>query len=273
MADFDTLEGSLESSQPIEIYDFSVGSTSYLYTSSEDDIVIGSFTYSAEAIRRGAIIQGSDDRDAVLEITVPSSNVFAKKYAYVVPGQLASLSIIRVQRNEPTPWTQALVYKGYVQSVKFPKNCYEAVIAARSIEASASRPIPRMTYQGMCNHFLYDTGCGVDADSFKHTGEVTDVDGNTITVDGASGQPDGYYVGGFVKPAGLQDFRMVLGHVGDVLTLMLPFPDAILGANADVYAGCDHLIEGHCSTRFNNVGRFGGFAFVPTTNPFQNGIG
>jgi len=272
MADYDTLESSVESSRPIEVFDFSLGADSFRYTSSEDDVIVGVDTFEAEAIRRGSIIQGSDDRDAVLEITIPAQNTFVRKYIDIVPGQLASVSIIRVQRDEPTPWTQALVFKGFVQSVKFPKNGHEAGIAARSIESSASRPIPRFTYQSLCNNFLYDDACGANASLYKFTGPVTLVEENKITVTGASGQPNGYYNAGYVKPTGIEDFRMILDHTGDVLTLLLPFAEALTGTNVDIFAGCDHAVAGHCNTRFSNVGRHAGFAFVPTINPFQSGI-
>lgn len=112
----------------------------------------------------------------------------------------------------------------------------------------------------------------MNSDSYKFTGPVASVSGNTITVTGATAQPDGYYNSGYVKPAGLQDFRMILDHTGDVLTLLLPFANALTGLNVDIFAGCDHDISGHCNTRFSNVGRHGGFAFVPKVNPFKSGI-
>lgn len=272
MADFDTLESSVEDSRPIEVFDFSLGSESFLYTSSEDEVTVGTQTYSPEAIRRGAIAQGDEERDQVLEITVPALNTFARKYINVVPGLRASVSIIRVQRDEPAPFTQALIYKGLVQAVNFDKNGHEAKIGVRTVEASSSRPIPRFTYQGLCNHFLYDAGCGVNPDLFKFTGEVTAIDGNTITVSGASGEADDYYNAGYIKPAGLQDFRMVLNHTGDVLTLLLPFSESIIGTNVDIFAGCNHAVSGHCNTRFSNVALFGGWPWVPVVNPFRSGI-
>lgn len=272
MADFDTLESSVEASRPVEVYSFALGADTFLYTSAEDEITVGAVTYGPEAISRTAIAQGDDDSDQPLEIEVPATNVFARKYISIVPGVRATVSIFRVQRDETPSLTQALYYKGVVQSVAFPDNGHRAKIAARSIESEMSRPIPRFTYQSVCNNFLYDTGCGVNPDTYKHVGEVTDVDGNTITVSGASGFSSGYFNAGYVKPAGVQDFRLILDHTGDVLTLLLPFGENIVGASADVYAGCDHLIAGHCNTRFSNVGRHAGFAWVPSKNPFNSGI-
>lgn len=272
MADFDTLESSVESSRPIEVYDFSLGGDSFLYTSAEDEVTVGTNTYAPEAISRGAISQGDDDRDQVLEIEMPAQNTFARKYIDIVPGQRASLSIIRVQRDEPAPFTQALIYKGFVQSVSFPDDGLRAVVGIRSLEASLSRLIPRFTYLGLCNNYLYDAGCGVNPDTFKFNSTVTDLDENTITVTGASGFANGYFNAGYVKPVGVSDFRSILDHTGDVLTLLLPFGESIVGLDVDVFPGCDHAIDGHCDTRYSNVGRFGGFAWVPETNIFQNGF-
>lgn len=272
MADYETLEESVETSRPIEVYNFSLGTESFLYTSSEDEVTVGINTYTPEAISRGAIAQGDDDRDAILEIEIPAKNVFAIKYVDIVPGQRATCSIIRIQRDETLPFTEELIYKGFVQSVKFKGNGEEAVIGIRSLESSSSRPIPRFVYSGLCNHVLYDTGCGVNSDTFKLTGEVLDIDGAVLTLDGASGFADGHFNGGFIKPAAITDFRLILGHIGDELTLLLPFPTSLIGGNANVFAGCNHLISGHCLSRFTNVPDHGGFPYIPTVNPFESGI-
>lgn len=273
MSSYDALESSVEGSRPIEVFAFAIGTTTYRYTSAEDDIVVGADTYTAETISRGAIAQGPDDRARILDVELPATNEFAEKYVDIVPGQRATGTIIRLQRDEvPTFNTQAVVYKGFVRSVRFPGNGRRAVIGIKSIEAAVSRPIPRFTFQALCNHVLYDGGCGVNSASYKMTGAVTAVSGNVITVAGASGQANGYYTGGFVTPTGLADFRMVLKHVGDELTLLLPFPIGLTGQSVDVFAGCDHKANGHCQTKFNNVIEHGGFAFIPTKNPFQTGL-
>ena len=269
MATFDQLESSAAASRPIEIFAFAIGGTTYRYTSAEDELVVDAQTYAAEAISRGPIAQGPDDRTRILDIELPASNEFAALYVDIVPGQRATATIIRLQRDEAPEFnTKVMIYKGFVQSVRFPSHGQKAVVGVRSIEAASSRPIPRFTYQGLCNHVLYDSGCGIDQSLFKHTGAVTDVTGNVITVTGADGEANGYYAGGFVKPDGLDDFRLILKHEGKELTLLLPFPIDVDGVDVDIYAGCDHKIDGHCQSRFDNVIEFGGFGFIPLKNPF-----
>jgi len=272
MTSFNTLETSVESSRPIELYEFILGSVTYRYTSAEDIVTVGSADYTPLAIGRNQVEQGSDQSTRTLVVTMPSDNPFAEQYISVVPGERATVNVFRYQRDEsPSFATQVLLFQGLVQSVRFPDDGTVAEVAVRSIEAALNRNIPRFSYMGMCNNFLYDENCGVDPSSFNYIGAVTLVDGNDVTVSGA-GASGFDFVGGFARPSGANDFRMVLAQSGDVLTLLLPFADSIVGGNLQVFAGCDHLIEGDCALVFDNVAEFNGFAFVPNKNIFQVGI-
>lgn len=272
MADFGTLESSLQDSNPLEVYKFALGGQSFLYTSAEDEIVLGADTYEPIAISRNEIQQGQDARKRILEVTVPASNAFAQRYVVTPPGQRATLSIIRLQRDEvPTFSTQVLVYKGSVQSAQFPDDGQTAKIAVQSIEAASSRTIPRFTYSGMCNHILYDERCKVDPALFNHIGNVTVESGNDITVTGA-GAAGLDFTGGFARPSAVTDFRLIVAQAGDVLTLLIPFEVPVLNTDVQAFAGCDFLIEGDCALVFDQVIEFGGFAHVPSKDIFSEGL-
>lgn len=269
---FDSLESSLAGSKPVELYTFVLGSTSYHFTSSEDAIVVGTTTWTPEAIGRTDHAQSIDDRLRTMSITVPTTNAFAALYRNIVPGTRAVVTILRLQRDDGATPATILQYKGLVRSVNFAGDGRTAVIACKTVEATVSRQCPRFVYSHLCNYVLYDADCGVNPDLFKVTGVVTVVSGASITVPGMSINPDGWFKGGYVRPQGLDDRRMVLNHVGDVLTLLLPFSRDVLGFTVDAFAGCNHIISDDCRLKFNNVIENGGFAFVPTTNPFRTGI-
>lgn len=272
MSSFDVLESSLESSRPLEVYRFAVGNLSYLYTSAEDAITLGTDTYEPEAIARDSISQGQDKRKQVLKVTVPSSNAFAQRYVSTQPGQKATLSVTRLQRDEvPTFNTRILVYKGSVQSVNFPDSGEVAEIAVQTIEGATSRTIPRYTYQASCGHVLYGPGCDVNPDSFDHIGTVTAVSGNDITLSGASGAGLDF-VGGYCRPLTATDFRLIIAQSGNVLTLLLPFEVSVLNTSVQAFAGCDHVLKSDCALVFNNVANYGGFAFVPKRDIFAKGL-
>jgi uncharacterized phage protein (TIGR02218 family) len=275
MADYTTLEKSVQDSRPLEVYDFSLGAESFRYTSRGSPIVLGAATYEVETISRSAIEQGRDTKSSTVTIKVPSSNVFARKYVAIVPGRKATLSIIRLQRDEaPTFATQVLGFKGRVQAVNFADDGRVAEIAVRSLEDAGNRNIPRFKFTGVCNHLLYDNGCKVSPTGFSHVGACTSGGATTeIEVAGVDSQPDGYWTGGYVTPTtGDADFRMVLAHAGTTLTLMLPFSFDVTGINVQVFAGCDHLYTGDCATKFDNVIEFGGFPFVPNKNIYATGL-
>lgn len=274
MTSFATLEASRESSRPLEIYEISIGADQYRYTSNDADLTVGADVYTALAISRNNIEQGSDSQARNLILTVPGDNPFAALYRNVVPGQRASVNVWRLQRNEvPTFNTRILMFKGQVMSVRFPQDGYTAEIAVRSIEQALNRSIPRYTFMSMCNHILYSPACGADPLLHDVVGTVSAVSGNTITLPGANSKPDGFYNGGYCRAvSGADDFRMILSHVGNVLTLLLPFAEDVNGAQVQAFAGCDHLVDGDCATVHDRVAEFGGFAFVPNRNPFQTGL-
>jgi len=277
---YDAFALTRESSRPVELYRFIQGGDTFEYTSAEDELTVATIPYSPETISRGRIAQSPRDRTSTLEIRVPISNQFARRYRSSTPGARASITIQRIQRGDlPTPGV-ITIYAGFVGSVAFENEMKEAVIACRPIEAASSRPVPRFSYQSLCNHVLYDDACKVDdTDSrFRLTVAVTAQTGSVITVPGAGAFGADWFVGGFVEIDGGDDARLVVAQSGDNLTLLLPFPQSAVGRTVIAFAGCDHTIS-TCDTKFDtpedtqsNVINYGGFAFVPTRNPYQTGL-
>ena len=272
MANFDALESSVESSSPIELYTITVGPLTYRYTSGSVDITISGITWTAEPIARTKIAK-SPTRQEILTIKFTATNTFARSFMGIVPGSRGYVTIIRLQRDEsPTFATQVLLYKGQIAGGKYAAGGNMIDLQARSVEAATTRTVPRFTFMGMCNHILFDSGCKKSTAGFFITGTVSSISDVTYTITGANAQPDGYWTGGWMTPVGTNDYRMVLSHVGNVVTLLLPFADNLAGLDVEVYAGCDHTLGGACANKFDNVLEYGGFAFVPNKNPFSTGL-
>lgn len=273
MTSFDTLASSRDDGRPIELFEIVQGATTYRLTSAEDDITIGSDVYTADSIVRDRIEVGSDNRNRNLLVTMRTAHPFPQQYISTPPGLKATINIYRYQRDEvPAFNTQVLMFKGQVKSVQFPNDGYNAAVVCAPIESALNRNIPRFTFMGMCNHVLYDNNCGVNSASFNHIGAVSAVSGTTVTVTGlnASGLD---VVGGYCTPtSGTQDFRMILSQSGDDIEVLLPFANDPTGLNLQCFAGCDHVLTSDCALVFDNVERFGGFAFVPSRNIFQTGL-
>ncbi|MDX1488562.1 MAG: hypothetical protein R3268_10200, partial [Acidiferrobacterales bacterium] len=104
MSSFNDLEISREGSRPIELYEFTIGTESFRYTSSEDTITIGSNDFIPIAISRTRVRSTSESRRETLTVTLPGDNAFAAKYKNIVPDKKATLSIFRYQRDESPPF-------------------------------------------------------------------------------------------------------------------------------------------------------------------------
>jgi hypothetical protein len=275
MVDFATLEAS-RLSRPAEIYRFDFGAEIFRFTSAAQDIVFGGATYTAVEMKR------SDPQDNPAErrnnrLTVQINNAERpfSDYVGIQPAVPLTCTISRIQLDEaatasplsspqpPTAVITALVlFQGYVTSVAFKGR--NATVQMNPNTEQFYREIPRFKYHAQCNHVLYDTFCTLDRNSFAQSGLVNGIDGNVISVSGFTGTA---FIGGYVQNASGTDYRMILDHSADALTLLLPFADSVLGTTVKAFQGCDHTVQ-TCKTKFNNVINFGGYPYVPSTNIF-----
>lgn len=271
MTSFSSLESGLETSRPIETYTFTLYTSTFRYTSSPAPVTVGGNTFTPVSIRRSSIGVGPEARRNTLTLTVPSTNEFARFYIGTPPAQRADLQIHRLQRDEsPTFATQQELFTGSVQSVRFP-SVGEAEIIAQAIESAVNRIIPRYSFMGMCNHTLYGTQCGVNPLLHQYSGSISAITDKVITVPGAAASGHDF-VGGHVVVPSISGTRLVLAQSGDNLTLLVPYGTSLVGSSITCFAGCDHLINSDCQNVFNNVGRFGGFPWVPSRNIFTQGL-
>lgn len=272
MVSYDEAESSAAASRPVELVLFEIGSTTYRYTTGPLALTVLGNAYSPEAVSISSVVLGASAHDQTVQIEVPSTNAFARLFIGVVPADVATCSVLRVQRSESSPFaTTQLRFTGRVKAVKFSNDGTKAQVGVQSLESALNKQMSAFTYQGPCNHQLYSAGCGADPGAHTFTGTVSVVSGATITVPGvnASGKD---FVSGFCHPTAIADFRMVISQAGDVLTLLLPFASSPLGQDVDVVEGCDHLLDGDCSVKYDRVLEYGGFAFVSLRNPFASGL-
>jgi len=265
---FAALETSRESGQVLELYTFVFGLEIFRFTSFQRDITWQGFAYTSERLSRSDTEAAVEDTAGQVTIKLPLDNPVPSKFITNLPGQVGSVQILRAQATDAAE--EAIVlFDGFIANVSFDGEL-EATILCNPNTKIFNRGAPRFTYLGLCNHILYDERCKVNIGAFKFTGLVSAVDGNDITVNGAGGVgPSDNFVGGFCRfPAGtLDDARMILIQAGDVMTLLLPFAETVIGSDIDVFAGCAHDLT-TCDVKFNAALDYGGFPFVPRKNPF-----
>lgn len=275
---YESLETSVEESRPVELYEFSLGATSYAYTSAEDDITIVADTWLARAIKRGKVEEGPKRRSSDFAVTLPSSDALSQNFLGIMPGVRVPMTVKRFHRGDTSSGGNPeviTIFSGWVLSANFAKNGKECKLTARHALANLGRIIPSRSYASQCSHILYDsTTCQVDDTnpSFRISADdVVSQASNDLTVTSivSGGFSDGDFNSGYVEAIGTNDFRLIIGQVGNVLTLLTPF--GTVPSTVNIFRGCPHGIEA-CHDDFSNVINFGGFAFVPTRNPYTSGV-
>jgi len=97
-------------------------------------------------------------------------------------------------------------------------------------------------------------------------GTVSAVDGTALTVTGADGEADGYFVGGMIEFGGI--FRFIVAHTGTSITLWREMPNLEATDAVTLYPGCNRTLD-HCTNKFSNTINYGGFPWLPNSNPFS----
>lgn len=267
---FQAQEISRASGQPVELYDFVLGGTEYLLCTSSDPQTYAAKTYLPLEINREAVQVGPEEDSSLLQITMPSSHALVRQFINSVPGVLCSLTIRRVHKTDAANELYTL-YKGIVRSVAFSDKGGVSQVGVMSTAGALARTIPRYAFTSLCGHMLFDRRCTINQNLFKFTGTASAVSSNQFTLTGlTASKGDGWATAGFAVSN--LDYRLILSQSLDVLTLLLPFNNNVSGTSVDVFAGCDHS-AGVCQSKFANGINFGGYPFVPTTNPFVSGLG
>jgi len=274
---FNAQEISAESGEPIELYDFRLGSDQFRFTSNQTNVVILGGTFVATAISRGKLVLELGEKTSdQLEVKVPSNNTFVAKYLTAVPGVLSTLTVYRTHRNDLAKET-VVIFKGDVQTVAFTNNNREVNMKVAPITTARSRIIPRFVYSNLCNHMLYDARCKISENdaSFEKFLNVSAVsaDKTVLTVDTAGSFGSDFFEQGFI--AFDSDFRMVIAQGGagnNDLTIHLPFILSPLSQTVRCLAGCKLRIQLDCVNKFANGINFGGFPYVSTKNIFETGL-
>lgn len=275
---FETIEESVESGQPIELYDFAIGTDHYRFTSSQNDVtlVTTAHVYTAVPISRSERVDELNSPDSNrLTITMPADEEFVQLFRDIAPGAKASLTITRLHRADLGGSEDSItVFAGTVRNVSFLNDGRIAVLQCLPVTSAYSRPTPRQTYQGSCNAMLYDAKCGIDKDDplYRFIGTVSAVNGDVITVTGAAAFNvlTDFFEAGYIEFN--HDFRTVVAQSGDDLTVITPFITDPTGLSVTCRAGCKLRMLTDCDSKFNNKDRFRGFPYVPKKNPFQTGL-
>jgi uncharacterized phage protein (TIGR02218 family) len=259
-------ESSQWGGQPVELYRFTRGLRIWTYTTADTPILFNGETYTPTTMRRGELPINEEKNSSTLDVFIdPTADVVAEFISGSTPTP-TGLILMRRHRDETVATEQAVLFVGQIGQVEFGEG--EAHFVCVPIQQSVQRRVPRMLYQTQCNNMLYDVNCTVNPALFTFAGHISAINGLVVTVPEASGKPDGYYNGGYIKDG--ETFVFIQTHVGTLLTVLAITPALLVGDNITTTAGCDRT-RATCVAKFNNLDNFLGFPYIPDQNPF-NGL-
>jgi uncharacterized phage protein (TIGR02218 family) len=258
------LDTSRQSGAPVELYAFVQGLKKWNYASSDLDVEYLGQVFTASPIKRDRIKQTGDVAKDGITVTLPRDSALSEEFLLAMPEAITTLTLLRGHRTD-TDLEFVTYWKGRVVGSTADGNTVQ--IDCESVFTSIRRPGLRAKFEYGCRHTLYASGCNVNRELFRHDGSILSIsNGVAITVSGAASQPPGYYTGGVLKsPEGVT--RFITAHTSDQITITRPIPGLLGGELVSIYPGCDHLRE-TCLGKFNNLDNFGGFPWIPGTNPF-----
>jgi len=253
---------------PIEIYEFSRGVIIWRYTTSDEDKVIGAFTYKSVIAERGGLEQTQEMSRNPITIAMDKDVDFLAQFKGAPPSDPINVVIKRYHEGDSEILT---IWIGRIVNVKFKER--EAEIRCEPIFTALKRPILRRRYQTTCPHVLYGQQCTLSAINFTNIAIITAVSGKDLTAVAIGAKSDGYFSGGFTDWSNnlAIERRFIISHTGSVITLNLPYNGILVGETITVYPGCDHLLT-TCNTKFANDDNYGGQPFYPSKNPLGGSL-
>jgi len=206
-------------------------------------------TYPPTVCSRSSIQLHENLMKSEVTFSFPVTNSFARS---CVDNFIEDQLIVEVFKDSKLFW-KGRVVKAELKGMLVTLSCdsgYNAVF----------RKMAGAKFSPYCWKTLYSTACGVDASAFSTPYAVYTLDGTEITL--TTGKPDNYFAGG-IAIIGNQ-IRGILTSSATGIRISDGF---ILPASGTLTLrkGCS-LTRTSC-LGFSNLDNFGGFPYIPATNP------
>lgn len=261
---------SVEDGSPIECYLFTGTGGTWRYTDADEEVTVDGLVYQPlSGIERTTVEVGSlIDSRMTIDIQLPVDSDLAQKFAFLKTQDSLNVEIRSVHRgsNFATEWR--MEWQGitlfYTSSGRI-----TSIQTGTAIQSAVQARANSIYYQTTCNHVLFDERCKVLRGDHTTTSVVTAIEGNEITV-ADDGVANNDLRAGEVKNLRTGERRFVLGNSLNVIDIGFPFDDLILGDEVEMVKGCIHTFS-ECNVKFANLDNFGGFMYVPSSNPFEDG--
>ncbi len=283
------------------------GSTArvWRYCTGDADVTVSGLVYRASTLTRGPIQRNQTSARTNVRVTLATETPFVREWidtdvldapgvaaVTILRAHIADAGTIDTTGGEPT----AAIFLGTVTGLSIEQDTTTVECAA--LGAALETAVPRIPILRSCAWSLYGTQCGEDPVDSAYTATIDDVgsvvgttlantptvtltmDGTlpTVLLDGDTVDDLTYFDTGVLL--WIDGTRTVRVHIASAdltawpevtLNLFQPLPEASVGDEVTLWAGCTKTVE-ICHARFANVNRFGGFPRMPDKNPLIQGL-
>ena len=275
-------ESSNQDGAPIEGYRFTAPARTYDYTSSPDSVAISGITFTPVYIKRDATnVSPEGNGPNEIQIEMADDVELVTDFAFTTSPPSLTVEIFRSHTGLDTslPENISRIWRGDVIGW----NVKERIARLRSASLFGrlrARPVPNIYWQNLCNHVLYDARCNANGDVAQDgssngvANRVSTTVNNVISAN-AFAVPVSLIVDTFkagkVLHVASGESRLIVANTASNVLINFPFTSLTSGDSIQLQRGCDHSFQ-TCKDKFDNTQNFGGFPYVPTRNPFTEGI-
>jgi uncharacterized phage protein (TIGR02218 family) len=264
---YDQTERSNNQGLPVTLYEFTFGSTTWRYSSDEEDAQVGSETYAGLPISDSGVVQSGDASSDEMTVTMPKR----EPVAIMLNGQPPSEKIWLVIRKMHRGGIEApIVWIGYVVSCK-QTDTVSVEISCKMLTAGFDRNGLRLSWGRQCPHALYDMSCTVNKALHAVSFQVDAIRGNSVVSSALSALPSGHLSNGFFewpRFVGAVERRGIEIHGADSFTILGTATGLSVGDWITAYPGCART-RSDCKGKFNNLSNYGGVPHMPGKSPFR----
>ena len=254
-----SVEASRHSGYVAELYEFTLGATTWRQTSSVDSVTYLGNVYTPYPLERQAVERTGELSRSAVNIDISSDNPIAELFIITNPEQLVSVRIYTGHRDDGE---YQLEFSGRVLACQWEKN-HKAQLHCEPVITSMQRSALKLNFNPVCPYTVYSSKCAVTRTNVA--GTLTAVNGSSVSVDTASTITNGRLIGGTITLG--TSIRTITSHSGDNLTLTAALDSASVGDAVTMNIGCDKSMTA-CNDWHNNILNYGGEPYISSKNPF-----
>ena len=265
---FSSIINSIFGAKPVDLYEFTHGSTAWRYCGGQEDITFSGNVFSKFPVKRTSQVQESEMAKDSIKISIPLDSPVSQLYLSGSPESIVGITIYRAHYGDSEV---ICAWKGRIVLPVW--NEFTCELSCESIYTKSRKQGCRARVTRQCRVDLYGAECGLSKASYGVAALVTDVDSTktVITVSAATSgvSESGRFTGGELSSG--TSTRTILKHEGGTIKLMAPILDMSPGGYVSIYPGCDRTLA-TCTNRYNNRVNYRGCPWLPNKDPYVSRI-